>query len=501
MDHNEEELTNILKTQSPYRNDLHKKTRGWSRCLLLTGIASTFGIAVVGGYNIGVINAPAEYMKAWANETIYNKYEVNLSVDSVNLLWSFIVSIFLVGGAIGSLGGSYIADRIGRKGSYLTCAILFIIGAFCFQFCRALSSVELLCLGRFFVGLASGMTTTCLPMYLTEIAPLQLRGTLGVLCSMGFTGGVVVGQIFSLQEIFGTEDLWHYALSFYAVLVIICTLPYRYFPESPKYLYLVAGDREGAIRELKKLCENDELLHDEIEEMNSKGTDQQPEEKRNILSILKDPSLLLPIILVCSLQGGQQLSGINAVFYYSVMIFESIGLSSVDAKWANLGAGCVNLFVSFFSPMLMEKVNRRPLSLLSCGACAFMLILLTFVLTFVKSYAFLPIICVIALFGYIIFYQLGLGPIPFFIGSELFEVAPRSAAMSLGSLSSWSCNFIVGMTFPTLQSAIGPPVFLIFASVCIMLTVLLKMYLPETRGKDTTDVAALVAKGFRSKPI
>lgn len=59
-------------------------------------------------------------------------------------------------------------------------------------------------------------------MYLTEIAPLQLRGTLGVLCSMGFTGGVVVGQIFSLQEIFGTEDLWHYALSFYAVLVITC---------------------------------------------------------------------------------------------------------------------------------------------------------------------------------------------------------------------------------------------------------------------------------------
>lgn len=150
-------------------------------------------------------------------------------------------------------------------------------------------------------------------MYLTEIAPLQLRGTLGVLCSMGFTGGVVVGQIFSLQEIFGTEDLWHYALSFYAVLVIICTLPYAYFPESPKYLYLVAGDRDGAIRELKKLCENEDLLQDEIEEMNRKNTDQQPEEKRNILSILKDPSLLLPIILVCSLQGGQQLSGINAV--------------------------------------------------------------------------------------------------------------------------------------------------------------------------------------------
>lgn len=73
--------------------------------------------------------------------------------------------------------------------------------------------------------------------------------------------------------------------------------------------------------------------------------------------------------------------------------------------------------------------------------------------------------------------------------------------MSLGSLSSWSCNFIVGMTFPTLQKAMGASVFLIFASVCILLTVLIKMYLPETRGKDSTDVAALVAKGFRSKPI
>lgn len=61
-------------------------------------------------------------MKAWANETIYNNYHVNLSDDSVNLVWSFIVSIFLIGGAIGSLGGSYIADRIGR---YLL--IMFII--------------------------------------------------------------------------------------------------------------------------------------------------------------------------------------------------------------------------------------------------------------------------------------------------------------------------------------------------------------------------------------
>lgn len=198
-----------------------------------------------------------------------------------------------------------------RKGSYLTCAILFVIGSLAFQFCRAASSVELLIIGRFLVGLASGITTTCLPMYLSEIAPLHLRGTLGVFCSMGITGGVVVGQIFSLQEVFGTRDSWHYALSFQILFLVICTLPYRIFPESPKYLYSITSDRTGAMRELKKLCDTSDMALDEFETM--EPTNESTDEKYTLLSVLTDPKLLLPLVLVCAMQGGQQLSGINAV--------------------------------------------------------------------------------------------------------------------------------------------------------------------------------------------
>lgn len=106
----------------------------------------------------------------------------------------------------------------------------------------------MLLIGRLIVGFASGLTTTTVPMYLSELAPLNLRGTLGVLCSMGVTGGVVVGQIFSLQEVFGTAELWDYALSFYVILVIICFLPYYWFPESPKYLYILRGKVEESKR-------------------------------------------------------------------------------------------------------------------------------------------------------------------------------------------------------------------------------------------------------------
>lgn len=108
------------------------------------------------------------------------------------------------------------------------------------------SSVEMLLVGRLLVGLASGLTTSTAPMYLAEVAPINLRGPLAVLCSMGVTGGVVFGQIFSLQEVFGTEEHWHYAFSCFAVLVIICMIPYPSFRESPKYLYIVAGKREQA---------------------------------------------------------------------------------------------------------------------------------------------------------------------------------------------------------------------------------------------------------------
>lgn len=149
-------------------------------------------------------------------------------------------------------------------------------------------------------------------MYLSEIAPLHLRGTLGVFCSMGVTGGVVVGQIVSLEQLLGTRENWHYSLSFFALLVILSTLPYYWFPESPKYLCCVIGDSDAAMNELKKLSDNVEALNEEIELMKP-PTNVQSTESRGIWSILKDPTLMLPVILVCALQGGQQLSGINAV--------------------------------------------------------------------------------------------------------------------------------------------------------------------------------------------
>ncbi|KAH8371635.1 hypothetical protein KR093_008344, partial [Drosophila rubida] len=491
----------------------------WSMLLLLVAFATTLGAAVPTGYCIGVINSPATLMKEWCNQTIHEKYGGSLSSGGLDILWSSIVSIFLVGGAIGSLGGAGLANKFGRKVCLLICAGLFIIGALLFFFCRAASSVEMLILGRLIVGLSSGLVTATLPMYLAELAPAAQRGTLGVFCGVGVTGGVVVAQVCSLADIFGTEDLWHYALSAYLVLVVVCYLPAIVFPESPKFLYVMKGNSEAARRELLRLRgkKASKLVELEIAEMEAESNDNS--QGSGFCDVLRDPRLLMPLIIVCSFQGGQQLSGINAVsiynsyvlngsngalfltqiFYYSVSIFTKAGFSEANAQWANLGAGCLNLTISLLGPLLMATCRRRTLMMLSSSLCAVFLFCIAFVLNYIESVSWFAWACIVCIMGYIFFYQFGLGPIPYFIGSELFEVAPRSVAMSMGSLASWTCNFIIGMAFPSLQSAWGAFVFLPFSVTCVLLFLLTKFYLPETLGRDPSDVAPLVAKGFRSK--
>lgn len=213
-----------------------------------------------------------------------------------------------------------------RKRSYLSCGILLVLGGICFQFCRALGSVELVLLGRVLVGLAAGLTTSTVPMYLTELAPISLRGAIGVFVSIGVTGGVVVGQVISLEEIFGTEELWQFALSFYVILVITFFVPYHWLPESPKYLYVIKKRQDEAIYEIKRLGgkhTRDDYVKQQIEAMRNEDSttttcdDEEKDERiikqRSLWSVLTDPSLRLPLILVCALQGGQQFSGINAV--------------------------------------------------------------------------------------------------------------------------------------------------------------------------------------------
>ncbi|XP_037714859.1 solute carrier family 2, facilitated glucose transporter member 1 [Drosophila subpulchrella] len=474
----------------------------WTWSLKWAAIGSSIGAAVPVGYCTGVMNSPAEVMRSWCNETLIARYDLDLGESGLELLWSALVSIFLVGGAIGSVVGATMANRYGRRGCFNICGILLALAAICFYACRPLDSVELLLLGRLLAGLAGGLITAFMPMWHSEISSLSQRSTLAPLCPMGLTLGVVVAQVCSLRSLLGGPENWHLCLAFYGLLVAVCYAPFRWYPESPKWMYVVRGRKDEARRQLQQLrgyTAGSAALQAEIDEMEMEAASKV--EALGLVQVLSDPQYRLPLIIVCAFLGGQQLSGINAIFFYSVSIFRKAGLSIQASQWANLGAGSLNLATSMLGPILLERLNRRPLMLFSTFFCTVFLFLFAMMLYFIESFSWFAMGCIGCIFLYIFFFQFGLGPMPFFIGAELFELAPRPAAMSLGSVVYWICNFIIGMAFPTLQNAFGALVFLPFSVACLLLFGLTKRYLPETRGREPSEVAPLVASGFKSKVL
>lgn len=199
----------------------------------------------------------------------------------------------------------------GSKGTLIISSVILLICGLLFTWCRAARSLEMLLVARFFGGIASALIFTAQPMYLLELAPSSLSGSVGVFTCIGVTAGILLAQIVSLPQLLGNDDNWPYALSFYALLVLLCLLPLMCYPESPRWLYLVKGDVAGSAHGLRQLRGNEvnvQLELNELEQTLSKN-----DKSSTICQVLRDKTLLLPLLLVCALQASQQLSGINAV--------------------------------------------------------------------------------------------------------------------------------------------------------------------------------------------
>ncbi|EDW02268.1 solute carrier family 2, facilitated glucose transporter member 7 isoform X2 [Drosophila grimshawi] len=472
---------------------------GWTWLLLLICVTTTVGTTVPVGYFIGVLNAPAEIIRSWCDEVLSGEYDTNSDENQLNLLWTCIVSIFLIGGICGSCISACCTNKYGRKGTLMISSVILLLCGLLFTWCRAAKSLEMLMCARFFGGIAAALIFTAHPMYLLELAPVRLSGSVGVFTCIGVTAGILLAQIVSLPQLLGTDENWPYALSFYALLVLLCMLPLMCYPESPRWLFLVKGNAASSARALRQLRGRQAGVQQELNDLEQAlNMESKPS---TICQVLRNKELFLPLLLVCTFQATQQLSGINAIFFYSLSILTNAGFTSDSATWLNLGMGGFNLACSLLGPVLLRKFNRRPLMFCSCILCSLSLAGMSLSLYFLlKSEASaLTYVSIAFILSFILGFQLGLGPIAYFIGSELLEDAPRPVAMSMGSLFSWTGNFLIGMCFPLLQTVWGSFAFMPCMCVCIFCLVLTWRYLPETRGREPKDVSPLMSQGLRSK--
>ncbi|XP_068567565.1 solute carrier family 2, facilitated glucose transporter member 1-like [Cebidichthys violaceus] len=449
----------------------------------------SLGTAVIGslqfGYNTGVINAPEEKLKSFFNDTWVERYGVPISPGVCTIVWSVSVAIFSVGGMVGSFSVGVMANRFGRRRSMFLVNCLAVIGGLLMGFSTICSSYEMVIAGRLIIGLFCGLFTGLTPMYVGEVSPTPLRGAFGTLHQLGVVVGILIAQIFGLESLLGSAKLWPLLLALTVAPAVLQCILLPFCPESPRFLLINLKQEEQARKVLVRLRGSEDVSKD-LQEMKEESAKMAMEKKVTILELFRSPAYRQPLLIAVMLQLSQQLSGINAVFYYSTGIFVSAGVK--QPIYATIGAGIVNTVFTVVSLFLVEKAGRRTLHLLGLGGMAISAVLMTISLL-LKDIPVMSYMAIVAVMMFVAMFEMGPGPIPWFIVAELFSQGPRPAAMAVAGCCNWTANFLVGMSFPKLVEWCGPWVFLIFTAFLVLFFIFTFLKVPETRGKTFDEIA------------
>lgn len=439
------------------------------------------------GYNIGVINAPQKMIEADYNATWVQRYGTPIPAGTLTSLWSLSVAIFSIGGMLSSFCVGFISEWLGRRKAMLINNLFAFIGGSLMGLCKLCSSFEMMILGRFIIGAYCGLASGLTPMYVGEIAPTSLRGALGTLHQLAIVTGILIAQILGLEALLGGEDLWPVLLGLTVVPTVLQMALLPFCPESPRFLYIVRCQEHQARRGLRRLTGREEV-GDMLAEMKEEKRKMDMERKVSILELFRSPLYRQPIVIAILLQLSQQLSGINAIFYYSTSIFMKAGVQS--PVYATIGAGVVNCAFTVVSLFLVERMGRRTLHMLGLGGMCICAVIMTMALALLESVPWMSYISMLSIFGFVAFFEVGPGPIPWFFVAELFSQGPRPAAMAVAGFSNWTANFIIGMCFQYVADLCGPYVFLIFAALLLFFLIFTFFRVPETRGKTFDQISA-----------
>lgn len=446
------------------------------------------------GYNTGVINAPEVNIENFMKDVYKSRYGEDIQDDAVKVLYSVAVSIFAIGGMLGGFCGGMIANRFGRKGGLLLNNLLGIVGAVLMGCTKLFQLYEFLFLGRFIIGVNCGLNTSLVPMYISEIAPLNLRGGLGTVNQLAVTVGLLLSQVLGIEQILGTDEGWPMLLGLAVCPPILQLVLLPWCPESPRYLLITKQWEEEARRALRRLRASNQVEED-IEEMRAEERAQQAEATISMLQLICSPTLRSPLIIGVVMQLSQQLSGINAVFYYSTLLFISSGLTEESAKFATIGIGAIMVGMTLVSIPLMDRTGRRTLHLYGLGGMFIFSIFITISFLIKEMIDWMSYLSVVSVLSFVVFFAVGPGSIPWMITAELFSQGPRPAAMSIAVLVNWTANFLVGIGFPTMKNSLENYTFLPFSVFLAIFWIFTYKKVPETKNKTFEEILALFRHG------
>ncbi|KAK9700641.1 Sugar transporter [Popillia japonica] len=405
------------------------------------------------------------------------RQDLRITEDQYSWLSGFMPLVALVGALI----GGQLIEYFGRRTTIALTDVLFVVSWILTAYA---TNVNFMYAARAIVGFSVGIASLTLPVYLGETIQPEVRGILGLLPTAFGNGGIVL--CFSAGSYLTWNEL--------AYLGIILPIPFLllmfFIPETPRW-YVSKNKADNAKKALQWLRGKQTNIDDEFNELTKSHRESERQRTNSNLKDFFQKAHIKPLFIALGLMVFQQLTGINAVIFYTTKIFLLAG-SSIPPHLCTIIVGIVNFVSTFIATVLIDKLGRKVLLYISAVSMGITLAILGayFYLLHIEydteGMGWIPLMSFVV---YVLGFSLGFGPVPWLMVGEILPSKIRGSAASLATAVNWSCTFLVTKTFADIISLIGLyGTFWFFGTVCFTSIVFVIFCVPETQGKSLEDI-------------
>jgi len=454
-------------------------------------IVAIVAVATIGGfmfgYDSGVINGTQDGLERAFG---LSKLGVGFNVGAI-----------LLGCAVGAFVAGRLADRIGRRNVMLIAAVLFLVSALG---AGAANTSAIFIIARFIGGIGVGAASVLSPVYISEVTPASIRGRMSslqqIMIITGLTGAFVANYALahwaggSQATLWLGLPAWRWMFWMQVIPAAIYFVALLFIPESPRFL-VIKGRHDEARKVLTRLFGPGEAGRKVQEISASLATDHHRPRLSDLVD--KKTGRVRKIVWTgIGLAVFQQLVGINVVFYYGAVLWQSVGFSEDDALKINILSGTLSIFACLATILLIDRIGRKPLLLLGSAGMAVTLAVMAVSFStgnFVDGSLRLSdnagLAALVAANAYVVLFNLSWGPVMWVMLGEMFPNQIRGSGLAVSGFAQWIANFGISVSFPALAASVGLVVtYGFYAASALVSFLFVRVLVHETRGLELEEM-------------
>ena len=409
----------------------------------------------------------------------------------------------LIGSIIGVAFAGILSDKLGRKWTMLIASVCFTVSAIGCCLPGMSFDFNSLVAYRILGGLGIGIVSIVSPLYISEVSAAKYRGTLVSMYQLFITVGFVLAYLvnFKLQAssmntaLYSNSPMWHQVFitevwrAMFGAETIPCILFLAvifFIPESPRWLIL-KGSEPAARTILGRIYRNPATVDEQVNATSSmlKGE----ASSKNEWAMLREPGILLAVIIGACIAILGQFMGVNAVLYYGPTIFQQAGLSAANSLYSQVYIGLVNMVTTIIAMFIIDKVGRKKLIYFGVSGMIITLLAIAAYFRFGTAWGLTNTFLLVFFLLYVFCQAISISAVVFVLLSEMYPTKVRGLAMSIAGFALWIGTYLIGQLTPIMLEGLTPAgTFLLFAVMCIPYMLIMWKLVPETTGKTLEEI-------------